>query len=428
MQLAVVREICAFLGGCSAPAHRIQHIPAPQTPQSDQDKPPAPDSLTVAGFAGFNEITLGLSNMDAIDIAEVYASITNVRGDAVRVAEGKLSQFQHPINSARVYFYWARTVKTNAQGVESFSDWFPSSATAGVSAGSADAVTDLAPDKQFALATDQTHWYITTNGGSTPTLSLTGGNVAGKATFSADSNQKSIVSRRRPAKQVVSREVWTITMRWRRTSTISGANAALVASLVRHANDPSAGSWVDAGTYSQVGGILLIANPTAAIVEEINSTTVNVWQETVANSIVRLDLGTGVGAYPLLSLTGLINSLMTSGGIEIDFLSAVPGEAPSGHSRTYTATAQLSTSDLMNAVVYDSASGGTLTIPNGAHLVEGAKIKFVQAGAGLLTVSAASGTLFSPPNTTGNRALSGRYAQAVAEARGGNWYLSGSLA
>jgi len=279
----------------------------------------------------------------------------------------------------------------------------------------------LAPDAEFSFSTDQFYWYTFTNGGSAPSISLTGGNVAGRASMTGDSNQKQLVSRRIPAQQAVNGEVYTVTMRWRRTGTITGTGGAVIATLIRHAREPAANlTWSNTDAFSQVGGIALLT-------AELNAATVDEWQEMAAVSLVVPQSGYGGGDLPWISVEALMNGAVTGGTIEIDLLDATPGNNGQQRRRTYTGTSTLSLFDLMNEVVYDSASAGTLTIPNGAHTLEGARVFFHQVNTGLLTISAASGSLLSPPNTSGNRAVSGRYARAYAEARGGNWYLSGDL-
>lgn len=121
---------------------------------------------------------------------------------------------------------------------------------------------------------------------------------------------------------------------------------------------------------------------------------------------------------------------LSSGGIEIDLLNATPGAGLIQRKRTYATGATLSYYDLMQVIRYDSSSGGTLTLPPCIPQFDGAVIDFEQLGTGLLTIGdPVTGTLVSSPNTTGNRALAGRYATARATCRGneGVWILSGAL-
>ncbi len=277
----------------------------------------------------------------------------------------------------------------------------------------------LAPDSEFAFATDQTYWYLV--GSPPPVISLTGGNVAGRAIFDLTQSTQTIVSRRNPALQAVTNEAWTIKCRWRRRGTITGFG--LFRCLMDRNNQlPTAAAPSFSGIIVCAGGLYLDE-------VQMNARTVDVWQEEEAICLVVADTGYVGGSLPYLRLWSDVESNLGGTNLEVDLLDAVPGSTGQPFKRTFSAGATLAERDMMTTCIYDSASAGTLTLPTHTPRYENIRIYFEQAGAGLLTIGApGAGLLLSPPNASGNRALMGRYARAFVEGRGGNWYLAGALA
>jgi len=113
-------------------AHRIQYIPSSEVAQEDQaDRPAIPTGLVVYASLGANSILIGIPVLLDNDSIEIYGSITNNRSDAILVASGKTDLISHDIATGQTEYYWAR-VRRAVDGPDIFSEWFPSSATAGI--------------------------------------------------------------------------------------------------------------------------------------------------------------------------------------------------------------------------------------------------------------------------------------------------------
>lgn len=111
-------------------AYRIQYIPGQQTPGEDAPAGvPAPTALSATGIAGGIVVQATLPTFDLFDSVQYYASATNDRADSTKVQEVKASSFTHSLASSTTRYYWARCSKGSL-----VSDWYPESATAGVSA------------------------------------------------------------------------------------------------------------------------------------------------------------------------------------------------------------------------------------------------------------------------------------------------------
>jgi hypothetical protein len=113
-------------------AHRIQYIPASQTPAEDEgDRPAAPTALSATG--SINKITLR-ATVDLIpgDRVEYYTSATNDRTTATRIAYGAFTDPEYPLATGLTRYNWCR-VRRVQDGVDLFSEWFPESSTGGIS-------------------------------------------------------------------------------------------------------------------------------------------------------------------------------------------------------------------------------------------------------------------------------------------------------
>jgi hypothetical protein len=113
----------------TASAFRVQFIAGEQSPEDDSPAgvPPV-SSLSTDGVSGAVLLTMGLPDFELFDSAEIYASSTNDRTASTKVGEAKATTFMHPLASSTTRYYWARC----RRGAVS-SEWFPVSATAGVS-------------------------------------------------------------------------------------------------------------------------------------------------------------------------------------------------------------------------------------------------------------------------------------------------------
>lgn len=125
-------------------AYRIQYIPGVETPQADQElKPPAPTALNVVPGERINTVRVTVGGpLGPNDFVEVFASIDNDRANAVRFGYGAVSEFTHELPSGGLRYYWTR-IRRDVEGPDIFSDFFPSSATAGVSSLALDFAAEL---------------------------------------------------------------------------------------------------------------------------------------------------------------------------------------------------------------------------------------------------------------------------------------------
>jgi hypothetical protein len=134
-------------------AYRIQYIPQEETPQEDNTgKPVTPTDLFAT--AGIGKITLTTTRFILVpekgDVYEYYASITNNRPDSVLVGSGNFDTLSYTLAPNATRYFWVR-IRRPQDGVDSFSDFYPSSATAGVEG---TALTSDTPDIEPGAATD----------------------------------------------------------------------------------------------------------------------------------------------------------------------------------------------------------------------------------------------------------------------------------
>lgn len=134
-------------------AYRIQYIPQEETPQEDNaGKPVTPTDLFAT--PGIGKITLTTTRFilvpDKGDVYEYYASITNNRPDAVLVGSGNFDTLSYTLAPNATRYFWVR-IRRPQDGVDTFSDFYPASATAGVEA---TALTSNTPDIEPGAATD----------------------------------------------------------------------------------------------------------------------------------------------------------------------------------------------------------------------------------------------------------------------------------
>jgi hypothetical protein len=151
--------------------YSIQRIEGEQTPQEDQpDKPPAPTNLSLTGTIGKITARATVANLIEGDLVEFYASTTNDRTLATREAFGAFTEFVHSLATGSVRYYWVR-VRRPKEGVDSFSDWLPSSPTGGLSQTAANVGTvDLSDGSVTTPKIDDdaaTEVYISTDASQT---------------------------------------------------------------------------------------------------------------------------------------------------------------------------------------------------------------------------------------------------------------------
>lgn len=282
----------------------------------------------------------------------------------------------------------------------------------------------VVPDTEFTRATDETYWWQFNTGSSSspPAISLSGGALGGYCRFTQTNvvHTHNIVSRRRLPYQCATGELYTVTIRARDPSnTFTGF---LKANVIRHACDGSSAAFSGSGTYLDALGGLFI--------DAADLTTD--WQEFSGICFLQDEPGYVGGDLPLLSaLVGV--QLGSSGTADVDLVSVAPGaNCPPQPLYGFTTSTDFNGTEqyFFKDLVYNSASPGTYTLPVAEPEYIGAKFYGQQIGAGLLSIAVQGGdTLQSSPNTTGTRALAGRYGRFYAEVIAANvWRLIGNLA
>lgn len=110
-------------------AQRIQFIPAPETPATDADAaPPAILSLSAVAQDGYALVSWALPvDPASYDAVELWSSLTNSRGDATLVYDGRANEFQHVTGDTAARWYWVRSRRGRIR-----SAWFPVTTTSTV--------------------------------------------------------------------------------------------------------------------------------------------------------------------------------------------------------------------------------------------------------------------------------------------------------
>lgn len=288
----------------------------------------------------------------------------------------------------------------------------------------------LVPDGEFGLSSGNQYWWTVLFGSAVaPVISLTGGTIEGKASFSPRSGGTSVailVSRPHPPQVAVAGEVYTITIRWRRTGSYSSGPPVLAARFLRHDQDGEADAFsATFGSDYQLGA-------GALIVPADTSFTVNEWQE--YSAIVSVpDVNTGLTSLALRYLSVWIECFGGTTGdaaIEVDYVFVSKGavSAPNKIFISSSGPHAISREDLFSELVYTNTGAATFNLPDATYW-PGARVYITNDNIGALTVAYPGGTLVSSPNTTGGRNLAGRYAKSYAEWIGSNtWRLIGQLA
>lgn len=287
----------------------------------------------------------------------------------------------------------------------------------------------VVPDAEFSRSIGIDYWWSLVGGsGVAPVITLTGGLVDGKASFSPRSggtSEATLISRPRPPHYALVGELYTITIRWRRTGTYSSGPPFIVAKLIRHDQDGSSGTFAFTfGSDFQIG-------PGSLVIIADTSFTVNQWYETSAIcSVPEVDTGLTSSAMRYLSVMASVAGGTTGdASLEIDYVNMTKGTATSPATKRYTTAGftNLAREDLFLDNIYDNTGAFTFNLPI-ATLWPKARVYFTQENTGVVTIAYPSGTLISSPNTTGSRNLAGRYAKAYAEWNGTQWRLVGQLA
>lgn len=282
----------------------------------------------------------------------------------------------------------------------------------------------IVPDTEFERATDQTYWWFQSVGTPAISISNTGGQVAGYVSLTCNGllNSHHILSRRRQPYQCVNRELYTITIR---AQMLAGTfNGILFAGVARHATDGSSSS-VPIPHYDCLGGLFLSNDP-SSLYQGLDTT----WREYSAICFLPVP-PTGVGGdFPFLSAKVGVQ-LGSVGTVLVDMVQVTPGVAIDPPRVVLTASQNYgtATSEYFKLTAYNSGSPGTFTLPSANSRYVGAKMFFEQIGTGALTIATQVGdTMYSQPNSTANRQLSGRYARVQAEViEGPAWLLTGDL-
>lgn len=385
------------------------------TSSVQSEEPDAPTALTAVSLLRAIQFNWSLPEFWALNgVVELWEYTANTPfASATKIWEGRGTSVVIQKNDFTTRYYWARLRTIGNQ----FSTTEPSGN--GLAAVALPAV-DIVSDPQFVLATDETHWWkYNPSGGSAATITLSGGAMGGYASIPGAglTTPVYIVSRRPLPYQCAKGEVYTVTLRARIPSSLSGL---LYANVVRHARSYSNSTF--GGTEEEALGGLYIA--AASIGSD--------WTEFVGLCFVRDLAGTDGADIPLCSaIVGTI--VATSGSVDVDLVSVQPGALCAPENKVYTATSNdlaSSISEYFKNLQYDNASAGSITLPFAELEHAGARIYFEQIGAGVLTVQVQGGdTLQSVPGTTGSRALQGQHARAFAEVvDASTWKITGQLA
>jgi hypothetical protein len=335
---------------------------------------------------------------------------------ATRIWTGTGTRAVIPKDDFTTRYYWVRLVTKGGQ----VSATEP--ASTGLAAVALPAI-DIVSDPQFALATDEKYWWrYNPSGGSAATITLTGGTLGGYASIPAAglTTPVYLINRRPLPYQCARGEIYTITVRARITGSLSGV---LKANVLRHARAYSQSTFSPTPASGLAGEALGGLQISAA---SIGSN----WTEFVGLAMVR-DVS-GIAGPDLPRLSAIVGTIVaTSGSVDVDLVSVQPGQNCAPQNKEYTASSDLSTStsEYFKNLQYNSTSPGTITLPFAETEHVGARIYFEQVNTGLLTIAVQGGeSLQSSPNTTGSRALAGRYARAYAEVVDATtWRLVGDL-
>jgi hypothetical protein len=164
-------------------AQRIQFIPAPETATADPvAAPPAPSGLTAVAQDGFVLVSWTLPTDPAsYDAVEIFASTTNDRTTAVKVFDGRSSDFKHVLADQVARFYWARSRLERA-----VSAWHPATTTSSATAAARPpTVTGYLTNEAVAVAADSAGTVASFAGASGSFKVLAGAvDVTTSATFS----------------------------------------------------------------------------------------------------------------------------------------------------------------------------------------------------------------------------------------------------
>jgi hypothetical protein len=133
-------------------AQRIQFIPAPETAAADVvQAPPSVSGLAASSQDGFVLVSWTLpADPASYDAIELYASTSNDRAAAVKVFDGRASDFKHVTGDTSARFYWARSRRERA-----VSAWHPATTTTAATAAARPAtVSGYLTNEAVALAAD----------------------------------------------------------------------------------------------------------------------------------------------------------------------------------------------------------------------------------------------------------------------------------
>jgi hypothetical protein len=291
----------------------------------------------------------------------------------------------------------------------------------------------IVPDAEFSRATDTTYWIgyvggLSASAASGYSISASGGVDGGLLTLTGDSTSKTIWSRRRPsAFKYITSQRFAMTLRWRRTSSISAASGT----------DQVFGGFITGSfsdpTFSAPADV--IGGPSIALTRDaVNAATINQWQET--------ELLGGVGNHPKSStqapnlLVGIdMYAACTAGTIEVDACIVVLNQAPTSYvasaiTRSYTDDASTSltvgSGHAETTRRMTSASTVTITLPNSvpSGWSVGQAMHFVRGGTGAVNFTSA-GTIRAKGGGSSITAQNG--AVTVRLAASGVWDITGDI-
>ena len=166
-------------------------------------------------------------------------------------------------------------------------------------------------DPWFQYSTDQLHWYLYRPGGGTPTgISIvgSGGVLGGVLELTGDSTNKVAMALPAVEFEAITGQKFRATLRWRRTSSLTGTDSISYWMLLKSAGAAFASSKE--------------ANPALVTISGINAATVNEWQES-SQEFTLENVAKNLGQLPYATCLVQMTSAVTGGVVQIDSFDCV---------------------------------------------------------------------------------------------------------